>query len=676
LAVPELRQYLNVDLDEESSRMIEMHLDQCHRCDELASSIEREMYGLWNADFRNAPLNRFVEEVGFDEAQSKLERFVQMSLTTRIEAQRKHHRNRDLEGQVDDFLILRTLGKGGFANVYLAQQQSLQRLVALKVSSRRTHEAQVMSLLEHPNIVWVYDEKCLPEEGKYLLYMQYMPGGSLDGLLKKLKDVLIADRTALRVLEVIYGESLDITKEHRPHALGDMKASSDWLSVVCWIGAEIFAGLAHAHRQKCLHRDLKPANILFAANGRPCLADFNLSYGNDVPAARPEDDFGGSLPYMSPEQLEVHLGRRSASEVGEASDIYSLGVSLWEMLCGQPLFKSRAPQASRHDIYLDQLQARHQVEARFHRDLNVPRELASQLRRMIAVEPSERPTAREVRRVLRLSTSAATRQFMAMTDKGWTRVVYSHPIAALLALGLVPNALIALVNIQYNHAYTSLDSEKLRDDQVLVNWFVFPLGICLSLTYLFPLNHLGSDGSPTRIRRSMDRCLGIPSFAWMTIFGLWIGTGFAYPLLQLGPQHWMDSPLPFLDFLASQIAHGIIASSLTMLLVAYCGLRFVFPQLLWQGAMPGAQEKLDFLHRRTEFHASLLGVAPPCMLMLLVVLRSLGSTPGAPAESMFTLFFLLGCFCATANLIAATLMPRIRSAFSILQTAIGTAERE
>src|SRR5262249_24979605 len=117
-----------------------------------------------------------------------------------------------------------------------------------------------------------------------------------------------------------------------------MLESLTYVDAVLWIAARLADGLSHAHERGILHRDLKPANILLTEDGQPMLLDFNLSRDRKARGGAAAASIGGTLPYMAPEHLEAFCGKRST--VDERSDLFSLGVILYELLAGKTPFAS------------------------------------------------------------------------------------------------------------------------------------------------------------------------------------------------------------------------------------------------------------------------------------------------------------------------------------------------
>lgn len=249
-----------------------------------------------------------------------------------------------------DFQIVGELGRGTFSRVYLARQTSLSgRLVVLKISSVRLREAERLARLQHTNIVPIYSVHeyqqhsvlCMPWFGSATLKdvietlrssTQPKDGGSL------LSTVTACDSKTLLAMTSLPGKA----KAERQDPAGSesgtlMSASRSPLAGLnleqsaLWIVRQLAEGLQHAHAKGILHRDLKPANVLLTEDGQPMILDFNL-------AAEAEDSLatdeiaGGTLPYMSPEQIaSIDSFRR----VNVASDVYSLGVILFELLTGR-----------------------------------------------------------------------------------------------------------------------------------------------------------------------------------------------------------------------------------------------------------------------------------------------------------------------------------------------------
>jgi eukaryotic-like serine/threonine-protein kinase len=203
------------------------------------------------------------------------------------------------------------IARGGMADVYLARDQVLDRLVAVKVLfpefardpsfvERFRREAHNAASLNHPNIVGVYDWG--QEHGTYFIVMEYVDGQSL-------RDILRAQRT-----------------------LPAVQAAA--------IGAEIADALAFAHANGVVHRDVKPGNVLITPAGQVKVTDFGIS-ANPTDAAQGLTQTGsvmGTATYFSPEQAQ-------GFPVDGRTDVYALGVVLYEMVCGFPPFQADSPVA-------------------------------------------------------------------------------------------------------------------------------------------------------------------------------------------------------------------------------------------------------------------------------------------------------------------------------------------
>ncbi len=203
----------------------------------------------------------------------------------------------------DRYEIIKTIGEGGMANVYLANDTILDRKVAIKVLRgdlsndekfirRFKREALSVSNLSHPNIVEVYDVG--EEEGNYYIVMEYIDGKTLKQLLQK--------RGALTLNEVI-----DIM-------------------------SQLTDGLAHAHEAYIIHRDIKPQNIMIEDNGLVKITDFGIAMAINSTQLTQTNSVMGSVHYLPPEQAN---GKGSTVK----SDIYSLGILMYELLTGTVPFK-------------------------------------------------------------------------------------------------------------------------------------------------------------------------------------------------------------------------------------------------------------------------------------------------------------------------------------------------
>ena len=241
---------------------------------------------------------------------------------------------------VGEFRLLASLGRGVQGAVFLADQPSLaNRPVVLKITSRKSWEHLSLAKLRHAHIVPLYCVQDLADRDLRLLCMPYLGGTTLARFLSELDKIPIARRTGRDLLS-----RLDQDQAETPLSVPSQGPAQQFLSrasylqAVCWIGACLADALQFAHQRELLHLDLKPSNVLLAADGTPMLLDFHLAQ----PPIRPNESvrrrLGGTPNYMSPEQwvamMELHEGRPITSTVDGRSDIYALGVMLYEMLGG------------------------------------------------------------------------------------------------------------------------------------------------------------------------------------------------------------------------------------------------------------------------------------------------------------------------------------------------------
>ncbi|HEX5847833.1 MAG TPA: protein kinase [Rubrobacter sp.] len=212
-----------------------------------------------------------------------------------------------MRGKIFDgrYVLGESLGSGGMGEVYLAHDGVLERDVALKVlrtqyagdeefAERFKWEARSAASLSHPNIVQVYD-RGETEDGTSYIAMEYVPGGTLKEQIT------------------------------RRAPFGDSDAAA--------VGAQIADALEAAHEQGMIHRDIKPQNVLVTASGDLKVTDFGIARAASAMTNTASGAIFGTAAYISPEQA---LGE----PVGPASDLYSLGVILYEMLTGELPFSA------------------------------------------------------------------------------------------------------------------------------------------------------------------------------------------------------------------------------------------------------------------------------------------------------------------------------------------------
>src|SRR5262245_15733343 len=355
-----------------------------------------------------------------------------------------------------DFRIVRELGRGGMGVVYEAEQISLGRRVALKVlalaatlDSKQLHrfknEAQAAAGLQHQNIVPVYAVGC--ERGVHYYAMQFVDGQTLAGLIEDLRFSILdlqkqpreagepspphdarSGSSVLRVAAIENQKSnienstaVALTTEH------SIK-NPEFFHTVARLGIQAAEALEHAHSMGVVHRDIKPANLLVDVRGNLWITDFGLARLPTDVGLTLSSDVLGTLRYMSPEQALAKHGL-----VDHRTDIYSLGVTLYEILTLRPVFDGRDRQ--------ELLQKIASEEPRLPSALNpaLPTELETIVLKAMAKEPEGRyPAAQELaddlRRFLDNRPILAKRPTLLQRARKWARRHRSFVLAAVIML--------------------------------------------------------------------------------------------------------------------------------------------------------------------------------------------------------------------------------------------------
>ena len=259
--------------------------------------------------------------------------------------------------RLGDFRIVRELGRGGMGVVFEAVQESLGRKVALKVLpqaalltgsqlQRFLREAQIAAQLHHSNIVPVFGSG--ESDGYHWYAMQFIAGESLDQWRK-------------------------LQAGQPPQGSGAWRSRARF---VARIGMQAASALHYAHGQGTLHRDVKPANLLLAADEHLWVTDFGLAKALEDEGLTQSGDMLGTLQYMAPEQFAGHYDARS--------EVYGLGVTLYELLVLRPAFAAKSRSELMERIRTQRPDALRRLCP------EVPEDLAIVVERAMAREPGDR----------------------------------------------------------------------------------------------------------------------------------------------------------------------------------------------------------------------------------------------------------------------------------------------
>lgn len=291
------------------------------------------------------------------------------------------------------YSVIERLGAGGMGEVYLAEDLKLRRLVALKFmpahlvsdehfKTRFAREARATAVLDHPNIITIHDVGEF--QGRPFFAMQHVDGPSL------------RDYCAER--DLTFDEIVALT-------------------------LQICEGLKRAHESGIVHRDIKPTNIMIDSQGRAILLDFGLATVEGDDKLTKTGSTLGTIGYMSPEQVQ-------ATEVDGRSDLFSLGVVVYEMISGRTPFKGESQAASLHAITHDIPEPLARFKSR------VPYELQRIVSKLLEKDPSLRyqSAAEVVSDLKRMSATSEGQTMPPAPPTPWGRLATWGGLAVILIL--------------------------------------------------------------------------------------------------------------------------------------------------------------------------------------------------------------------------------------------------
>jgi eukaryotic-like serine/threonine-protein kinase len=427
--------------------------------------------------------------------------------------------------RLGDFRVLREAGRGGMGVVYEAEQESLGRRVALKVLAahavpdpaqvkRFEREARAAAQLHHTNIVPVFGVG--EQNGLHYYAMQFIAGLGLDAVIDEVKRLRHATQTPVApappdflegpggsaltaaaiarslVTEAFTAappprvnpstieparpsdpgaspqsprpgaESHSFSSEAALSASGISSGSSSdsqyWRSVAR-VGLQVARALEYAHNQGILHRDIKPSNLLLDSQGTVWVADFGLAKAVEGEDLTHTGDIVGTIRYMAPERFQGRCDARS--------DIYALGLTLYEMLGLSPAFEQKSRQALIRQVMEEEPPRLRKL------DPSIPRDLETVIHKAIARDPAGRyATAGALADDLSLflDNKPVRARDIGMVERSWKWARRRPAIASLLG-GLVVAVLAGLTAVtwQWRAAVTARDEARIARDEARGN---------------------------------------------------------------------------------------------------------------------------------------------------------------------------------------------------------------
>ena len=364
-----IHDYLLGNLPDESFANMDQHLSTCEACqDTVKMSVDDDTFV---ASFHKLNDSSSSKDVDFESEEFCSSSILRIEELVRDAAQHARERSPDSSAlpiqTIREYRILKKLGQGGMGAVYEALHTKLDKLVAIKVLphdrlnkpdvvARFEREMRAVGKLDHPNIIKAHDAGEF--ESQHYLVMEHVDGADLSVLLRSHGPFRIAD------------------------ACESIRQAAD--------------GLHHAHSHSMIHRDIKPPNIMLTRMGQVKILDLGLARLSSLNETG-EDELTmtgqvmGTVDYMSPEQANGN------DEMGDRSDVYSLGASLYKLLFGNaPFARPELDTVTKRLVAL----ATQEVPAITDKRQDVPADLVMLIGKMLHRDPAQRPGADEVAKQL------------------------------------------------------------------------------------------------------------------------------------------------------------------------------------------------------------------------------------------------------------------------------------
>jgi eukaryotic-like serine/threonine-protein kinase len=351
------------------------------------------------------------------------------------------------------------------------------------------------------------------------------------------------------------------------------------------MGARLAEALAHAHAQGVLHLDVKPANILVNRYGRPLLVDFNIS-STTHQAANSDEPVGGTLSYMAPEHLDAFLGE-SRAPVDARSDVYSLGIVLYEFFAGRRPFPSLKA-GNLADQVRKLAEQKRAGPPLLPDEVGAPSSLQRVIARSLAPRPEDRyQSAAEL--AVALASCLELRRVERDMPSGrlLTRLALRKPFLTTALLLTLPHVLASIVNISYNAqriVLTTAQHQAFAQVLLVYNALAYPLALFLLFRQVIPVfrtwRQLSRPGpiDPERVNEARLKALGLPRWGVVLSCLGWLPGGLIFPLAMDFLAGEMSAHT-YMQFVFSFTISGLIALTYSVIAVEFVVVRVLYPGL-------------------------------------------------------------------------------------------------